>query len=311
MGADKRRYQPCETNLIELQDGYSKAFVQSLSVRSEHTARSYAFCIDRFLRAVDKPVADVTIKDAARYLATLDGLSPASKAHHISAVRSFLRFLQSQGVIPTTPLDLLRRPRVAITSMTRYLTQEEAEKLLTAAASVSSQCYLSVTAMLLTGLRVSELASAQWRHLFRDPEGRLGLLVVGKGGKERVVKIRHDLSELLCEQRTRMGLPMALDGKDKTPLIANAKGGAYHTRTLHKLVAKAAVKAELKKDVSPHWLRHSFATLAALGGAPAFQLQRDLGHSRLETSQRYIHWSTGLRESAVDHLNITLTRNNH
>src|SRR6266487_565326 len=143
--------------MIELEDGYARAFVQSLRVRSEHTGRSYAFCIDRFLKAVDKPVAAVTITDAAHYLATLDGLSPASKAHHISAVRSFLKFLQSQGVIPTTPLDLLRRPRVAITSMTRYLTEEEAEKLLDAAADVSSPCYLAVTALLLTGMRVSEL----------------------------------------------------------------------------------------------------------------------------------------------------------
>src|SRR5438876_4583734 len=230
MGADKRRYQPCETNLIELQDGYSKAFVQSLSVRSEHTARSYAFCIDRFLRAVDKPVADVTIKDAARYLATLDGLSPASKAHHISAVRSFLRFLQSQGVIPTTPLDLLRRPRVAITSMTRYLTEEEAEKLISAAADVSRTCYLSVAALLLTGLRVSELAQAEWRHLFRDPEGRLGLLVVGKGGKERVVKVRNDLFQLFCAERKKRGLAVELDGKDRRPLVANRCGKPYNVR---------------------------------------------------------------------------------
>src|SRR5438093_476120 len=191
--------------MIELEDGYASAFVQSLRVRSEHTARSYAFCIDRFIQAVDKPVAALGITDAARYLATLDGLSPASKAHHISAVRSFLRFLQSQGVIATTPLDVLRRPRVAITSMTRYVTLEEAERLLAAAADVSWPCYLSVAALLLTGLRVSELAQAQWRHLFRDPEDRLRLLVVGQGGKERVVKVRDDLFALVCEQRTRMG----------------------------------------------------------------------------------------------------------
>lgn len=296
-------------NVIELEDGYARAFVESLRVRSDHTARSYGFCIDRFLKAVDKPVAEVTIRDAARYLGTLEGLSPASKAHHISAVRSFLRFLQGQGIIPTTPLDVLRRPRVAITSMTRYLTQEEAEKLLAAAAGVSSSCYLSVAALLLTGLRVSELAQAQWRHLFRDPEGRLGLLVVGKGGKERVLKVRDDLFGLLCKQRTRTGLSTELDGKDKTPLVPSRRGQAYCPRSLHKLVAKAAKKADLKKDVSPHWLRHSFATLAALGGAPAFQLQQDLGHSRLETSQRYVHWATGLRDSAVDKLPIMLTKN--
>src|SRR5437870_6336215 len=105
--------------------------------------------------------------------------------------------------------------------------------------------------MLLPGLRVSELAFAQWRHLFRDPEGRLGLLVVGKGGKERVVKVRLDLYELLCEQRTRMRLPTELNAKDRTPLVPNRRGEPYHTRSLHKLVSKAARKADLNKDVSP------------------------------------------------------------
>src|SRR3989454_7260383 len=182
-------------------DGYARAFTESLRIRSQHTARSYAFCIGRFLAIVGKPVAEITVADAAAYLATLDGLSPASKAHHISATRSFLKFLQSQGVIPSTPLDLLRRPRVAITSMTRYLTEDEAQRLIGAAADVSRSCYIAVAALLLTGLRVSELAQAEWRHLFRDPEERLGLLIVGKGGKERVVKVRDDLFELLCEGR--------------------------------------------------------------------------------------------------------------
>src|SRR6266516_7975549 len=133
-----------------IDDPYAVAFLEGLRARSVHTSESYGYCIARFLDIVAKPVNEIDVTDAARYLRILDGLSPASRAHHISAVRSFLRFLQGQGVIPTTPLDVLRRPRVAITSMTRYLTQEEAEKLLTAAASVSSQCYLSVTAMLLT-----------------------------------------------------------------------------------------------------------------------------------------------------------------
>ena len=110
-------------------DVHATAFVESLRARSAHTARSYQYCVRRFLALVGKPLDQVTAADAAGYLASLDGLSAASKAHHISAVRSFLRFLQGQEVIPTTPLDVLRRPRVAITSMTRYLTQEEAERL--------------------------------------------------------------------------------------------------------------------------------------------------------------------------------------
>src|SRR2546422_8954495 len=135
----------------EAEDGYARAFTESLRARSQHTARSYSYCISRFLRVVNKQVGELTIPDAARYLGTLEGLSPASRAHHISAVRSFLRFLQGQGVIPTTPLDILRR-RVAITSMTRYLTEEEAERLVAAAEDVSRSCHLAVAAMLLTGV---------------------------------------------------------------------------------------------------------------------------------------------------------------
>jgi len=132
-------------------------FIESLRVRSEHTARSYRHCVRRFLQMIGKPVEQVTVGDAASYLSTLDGLSPASKAHHISAVRSFLRFLQGQGVIPTTPLDVLRRPRVAITSMNRYLTQSEAEQLLAAAEELSWQAYVTCALLVLTGMRVSEL----------------------------------------------------------------------------------------------------------------------------------------------------------
>lgn len=90
--------------------------------------------------------------------------------------------------------------------------QDEAARLLQAAHGVSPQRYTACATLLPTGLRVSELASAQWRHLFRDQEGGLGLLVVGKGGKERGVKVRDDLFIVLCDERRRRGLPTKLDG---------------------------------------------------------------------------------------------------
>jgi len=294
--------------MMELQDTTARAFVDSLRSRSENTARSYSHAIGTFLLAAGKPVSEITVPDALLYVGSLSHLSVASRAHHISAVRSFLKFCQSQGIIPQTPLDALRRPRVAITSMNRYVTREEAERLLEAAKGISQPCWLACTTLLLTGLRVSELAAAEWRHAYQDPEGRMGLLVIGKGGKERVVKLRGDLLALLQQNRQARGLPIELDARDKNPLIVSRLGVAYTTRGLQKLVAKAAKAAEIAKPVSPHWLRHSFATLAALGGAPAYQLQADLGHARLETSARYIHWARGLAESAVDALPLRTIR---
>jgi integrase/recombinase XerD len=109
---------------------------------------------------------------------------------------------------------------------------------------------------------------------------------------------------LLGDERKRKGLPTKLDGRDRTPLLAGRANRPYTTTGLRRLVATAAKLAGIGKPVSPHRLRHSFATLAAVGGAPAYQLQADLGHARLETSQGYVHWARGLADSAVDRLPI-------
>jgi hypothetical protein len=109
---------------------------------------------------------------------------------------------------------------------------------------------------------------------------------------------------LLRDERKRKGLSTKLDGRDRTPLLAGWAKRPYTTTGLHGLVTTAAKRAGIDKPVSPHWLRHSFATLAAVGGAPPYQPQADLGHARLETSQRYVHWARGLADSAVGWLLI-------
>jgi len=108
--------------MMEPQDATVKAWVAGLRARSPHTARSYQEAVERFLAHVGKPVEKLTVQDALAYVGKLShsGLARASVAHHISAVRSFLRHCQGVGLMAQTPLDALRRPRVAITSMNRY-----------------------------------------------------------------------------------------------------------------------------------------------------------------------------------------------
>ncbi len=271
-------------------------WVASLGQRSPNTARSYREAAHRFLAVVGEQATDPGSMQA--YLGTLASLAPASRAHHVSAVRSFIRFAQRQGSIPTSPLDLLQRPRVAITSGQRYLVESELRALLAAAAKLSPAAYAAVLLMATTGLRVSEAAAAEWRHLFRDPDGRLGLLVIGKGGKERVVKVSDRLFLALAELHGSQ----RLDAKDRTPLIPDRERTRYGTRAFGKMVRKAAAGAELDKPVSPHWLRHTAGTLAAKGGADVFTIQEHMGHSRLETSQRYIHMARGLEKGLSDYL---------
>jgi integrase/recombinase XerD len=190
--------------------------------------------------------------------------------------------------------------------MNRYLMRDEAERLLAAAKGISPQAHLAVAMMLLTGLRVSELAQAEWRHVFKDPQGNIGLLVHGKGGKERIVALRDDLWELIREDRRRRGLTDSLDARDRSPLVADRQGTPNSAVGLWKVVKKATRAAGIEKDVSPHWLRHSFGTLAALGGANVFQIQVAMGHAQITTSQRYIHWARGLADSAVHRVDLRL-----
>jgi integrase/recombinase XerD len=145
---------------------------------------------------------------------------------------------------------------------------------------------------------VSELAKARWQDIYRDPAGRLGLRVVhGKGGKERVAKLRDDSFAALVALHGNENL----DASSREPLIGWT-GGAYSSWALWKFVKQATEAAQLSKPVSPHWLRHSHATLAAYGGASAFEIADALGHSKLETAQRYVHAAVGLERTTVDTL---------
>jgi integrase/recombinase XerD len=272
------------------------AWTSGLSMRSTETARSYRMTVSSFLTATRGNVGDV--HDAVAYVKSLDGYAPATRAHHISAVRSFLRFARAQGAVEASVDSVLVRPRVSVTSYGRYLTADEARTLVTAAQNRSIRHLAAVLALVLTGLRVSELAGARWRDLYLDPQGRLGLRIIGKGGSERVVKVRDDLFSVL----TSLHGSYQLDARDATPLIPNCSGGPYAARGLHNLVAQAVKDSGIRKPVSPHWLRHTHAVLAAAGGSSALVIQESLGHSRLETSQRYIHWARGLAETTVDAL---------
>lgn len=281
-------------------------WASGLKTRSAKTARAYEDCVTRFLDAVGKPVQEVTVEDAESYVGELmdSGYSKASVAHHISAVRSFLRYCQAKRLIPQSPLDVLRRPRVAITSMNRYLNQEEAEALLTGAQRVSPHAFTAVATLLAIGLRVSELAQARWRHIFTDPRGNRGLLVEGKGGTERVVAVRDDLWRVLAAERERRGLSTEPSARDTSPLVAGRDGTPPTPMTIWRWVRAAAEAAGIDKPLSPHWLRHTFGTLTALGGANVFQIQQAMGHAQITTSQRYVHWARGLADSAAHKLPI-------
>lgn len=273
-----------------------RPWLAALRQRSEATARNYEVACRQFLDELgDRELDPDAVAD---YLESLRGLAPGSRATKISAVRSFLRVAQAQGLIEKSPVDLLIRPRVAITSYGRYLDVDELRQLIAAARELGPVHYAIVLLLAGTGLRVSEAAGAEFRDVFRDPAGRVGLRVIGKGSKERVVKLRADVFDALA----LLHGSDELDGSDRTPLFPSPRGGAYTSWALWAKTREAVANAGLSKPASCHWLRHSHATLAAHGGASAFEIMDALGHSKLETSQRYVHMAIGLQHTTVDAL---------
>ena len=226
-------------------------------------------------------------------------IAAGSRAAKISGVRSFLKVAQELGLVDKSPRDFLIRPNVAITSYGRYLQLDELRALTAAARELGPVHYATVVTLAGTGMRVSELAKAEWRDLYRDPAGRLGLRIRhGKGGKERVVKVLDPVFAALVALHGSD----RMDASDRSPLIPRSNGAPWGVWSLWRKVKEASQKAALAKPCSPHWLRHTAATLSAAGGASAYEIQWSLGHAKLETSARYVHAALGLEKTMLDSL---------
>ena len=166
--------------------------------------------------------------------------------------------------------------------------------------------YAVIALLLGAGLRRAELHDASWSDLFDDGAGRIGLRVIGKGGKSRVVKVRQDLWRFLRAWRRSRGLPDEPDPSDTSPLVIGRDGTRLSIRAIHDRIKVASRAAGIRKPVSAHWLRHSFATIALQGGASIAQVRDALGHASLSTTSIYIHQALGLEDGAPDHLPLQL-----
>ncbi len=215
-------------------------------------------------------------------------LSSRSLARLISSVKSFYRFLVLDGMISKNPASNLSTPRIWL-DLPKFLTEEEVQKLIAQPEKKSSHS-LRDKAMLeflyATGLRVSELTSLRLKDLNLE-QGFV--LCRGKGGKERIVPIGHSarlvLRQYLQEVRPR------LDKREDESLFLTNRGGAFTRQGFWKMLKKYGKQAGLEKKISPHVLRHSFATHLLERGADLRSVQLMLGHSQITTTQIYTHVS--------------------
>ena len=273
------------------QRDFIKEFLTYIQVEkglARHTLESYGRDLARLQQWADKtgkPLADLTRADLRKWIAHLSraGLAPTSVARAVSAARGLFRFLMLDGHIKRHPTEDLDTPQ-RFAYLPQFLTEDEINQLLAApdiatAEGVRDRALIEV--MYAAGLRVSELISLKQA----DVDVQAGLVVChGKGSKERRVPIGKSAIHWLQQYSA----VRAAHGKTTSPNLFLNRGKPITRQFAWSMIKRYANKAGVK-DISPHTLRHSFATHLLQHGADSRSVQALLGHSDISTTQIYTH----------------------
>lgn len=261
---------------------------------SAHTLRNYRLDLGQFLefysQGQDRSLGDATYKDVRAFLAlSLKGRRKTTVARKLSALRSFFKFLQRRGVVSQNPARLAPSPKLE-KNLPHFLSVDEVFHLVTEAAGDGfgprrDRAILEV--FYSAGLRLSELAGLN----LRDLDLKEGVVRVwGKGSKERLAflgdPVRKALTAYLPWRRQlveKKGRP------EEAALFVNPSGARLSTRGVARVVDKWARLAGLSPGLTPHGLRHSFATHLLEGKADLRTVQELLGHASISSTQRYLH----------------------
>jgi len=242
-----------------------------------------------FLKSQKKPFKATRREDIRAFLTALyrRGLTARSVARHLVSLRVFFRFLVRERTAAIDPTAEVQAPKVGL-DLPHYLSTEEVEKLL-AAPGLSTPAGLRDKAMLellyATGMRVSELVSLR----AEDLDSNLGLLrCKGKGGKERLIPVGKSALKAV-EGYLRDGRGKLLKRPGGFPLFLNNRGEALSRVGFWKILRKYGLQAGIVIGLTPHAIRHSFATHLLERGADLRSVQMMLGHSDISTTQIYTH----------------------
>ena len=276
-------------------DKYLKDYLNYLEIeknRSLKTRENYERYLTKFLRfsKIKKPndIDEERIKSFRLYL-NRKGLSKITQNYYVIALRNFLKYLQKQNSQTLLPekIELMKIPQRQI----ELIDQDELERLLAAPSgsnlkSLRDKAFLEL--LFSTGLRVSELCSLNRKNIdFKKDE----FVVRGKGGKIRIVFSSHEAKRALknyIEKRKDIEEALFVDTLDeKNP-------HRLTPRSIQKIIKYYAAKAGIGKRVTPHMLRHAFATDLLVNGADLRSVQELLGHSSISTTQIYTHLTNRL-----------------
>lgn len=281
---------------------FTKEFLTYIQIEKglgRHTLESYQRDLARlqtWANTNGKQLSELTRADLRKWIASLsrEGLAPSSVARAVSATRGFFKFLMLDGHIKSHPAEDLDTPQ-RFSYLPKFLTEDEINRLL-AAPDVATEEGIRDRAILeimyATGLRVSELVALKQT----DVDLLAGLVVChGKGNKER----RVPLGKSAIHWLQQYGAVKAGYGKQSAPNVFLHRGRSFTRQLAWSMIKRHAEKAGIN-NVSPHTLRHSFATHLLQHGADSRSVQALLGHSDISTTQIYTHITDVHLRSAYD-----------
>lgn len=294
-----------EKNLsLEMMKGYQRYLKLERSY-SPNTVEAYhrdVLLLLDFLKKRKVNPIDAQLEDLEQFSAGLHDLgeAPRSQARILSGVRSFYHYLQMEGYLKDDPSELLESPQLG-EHLPEYLTTEEVDQL-EASIDLSrweGQRNKAIIEVLFScGLRVSELVNLQLSNLYLDEKF---VRVIGKGNKERLIPISDaaikELNLWFYDRRQ-----MDIKPGEESYVFLNRRGHHLTRVMILIMIKKQAREAGIQKTISPHTLRHSFATALLKGGADLRAIQAMLGHEDIGTTEIYTHLETSdLRREILEH----------
>ena len=274
--------------------GY-KAWLQLEKSLSDNSVQAYLHDIEKlteyFLAINDlKTPSAVQLKDLENFVQWIHklGITASSQARIISGLRSFYKYCLIEQVVTTDPTVLLESPKI-IRKLPDTLAFAEIENIITAIDLSSPEGQRNkaiLETMYSCGLRVSETTNLKISCLYLD----VGFIkVTGKGDKERLVPIGRDAIKFINIYRNTIRTHMPIQPGEEDIVFLNRRGKRLSRVMIFLIIKALAKKAGIKKNISPHTFRHSFATHLVEGGASLRAVQEMLGHESITTTEIYTH----------------------
>ncbi len=277
----------CENdNIEEINKEYINNFIEYLSLErnySHNTVLAYKYDINKLSRYSNSNLLKLSTEDLKNYLKANNNLNNKTISHNISTFKSFYNFYLRKNMININPADLLTRPKPDKT-LPVYLTLEEVIKLLDIEIKTPYDARNKAILELLysSGLRITELINLEMANI--DIDNCL-IRVMGKGRKERIIPL-GDYAISALDNYINNYRPL-LNKKNSTYIFLNNQNTKLSRQFIFKIIKLECQKKGIKKNVSPHTLRHTFATHLLKNGADLRIIQELLGHENLSTTQIY------------------------